>query len=138
MINGKTPLYLTLGFAVLAGGLVLAWQPYSVPSRWARYEAPTRSYLRAALRRDSIALVRQTSSAEAVAWALRASRNHPEALAVWNRHAHPSWGLESGDTATVGLDSDTDVCRYHPIVLRFVTGKVPRLIHASSACFDVP
>jgi hypothetical protein len=138
MTNGKTPLYLTVALGLLAGALVFAWQPYSVTSRWARYAGPMQSYLRAALRRDSLALVRQTGSAEAVAWALHAARAHPEALTVWTRHAHPSWGLEIGDTATIGLDSDTNVCSEHPIVLRFVTGKVPRVIEASSACFENP
>jgi hypothetical protein len=137
--NGKIPLYLTLLAVLLIVGVVLAVQPYSVPSPWYRYEAPSRRYLRAALRQDSVALARQSVSTVPVAWALHAARAHPAELRVWSRYARPWWGVERGDTATVYLDTHTGVCRDHPIVLHFVGGgSRARVLQATSACFEGP
>jgi hypothetical protein len=139
MTNGKTPLYLTILALVLALALVLTLQPYSAPSRWYRYAGPTRSYLRAALRQDSLALARLSLTAAPVSWALHAARTHPRAMDVWSRYARPSWGLEQGDTAIVYLDTDTDVCSEDPIVLHFIGGgKEIRVFRATSACFEAP
>jgi hypothetical protein len=137
--NGKTPLYLTALAVSAAAGFLLAWQPYSVPSRWAAYTTPMRSYLRAAVRQDSLALARQSTSPEPVLWALHAARSHPQALAVWARYARPGWGLVRGDTAIVVLESSTEVCNHDPIVLRLVGGdRHWRVVRASSACFEAP
>jgi hypothetical protein len=137
--NGKTPLYLTILAVLLAGGVVFAVQPYSAPSRWYRYTGPSRSYLRAALRQDSISLARQSLSSAPVTWGLHAARAHPQAMIVWTRYARPAWGLEQGDTAIVFLDTSTEVCDRDPIVLRFVTTEAgPRVLEASSACFEGP
>lgn len=139
MMNGKTPLYLTILIAVLAMAFLFAVQPYSAPSRWNRYAEPARDYLRAAVRQDSLALARQSLSSAPVSWALHAAKAHPQALAVWSRYALPSWGLEHGDTAIVYLDASTDVCNDQPIVLQFVGGgKRARVLRASSDCFEVP
>lgn len=139
MANGKTPAYLAVLAVVFAVGVLLLWQPYSVTPRWKRYAAPMESYLRAAVRQDSVALARQTLSDSAVTWALHAARAHPQALAVWARDARPSWGLERGDTAIIGLETFTEVCDANPIVLRFVVHeKRPMVAQASSACFEAP
>jgi hypothetical protein len=136
-VNGKTPLILTVAVFLLAAGWLLAVQPYSAPSPWLRYGAASERYLAAALRQDSMELVRQSVTTAPVAWALHAARVNPRALAVWSRYARPSWGLERGDTAIVYLDTSTDVCSRQPIVLRFVGGrKHTRVLQASSACFE--
>jgi hypothetical protein len=137
--NGKTPLYLTALFVVAAGGVLLAWQPYSVPSRWARYSTPVRSYLRAAVRHDSLALTQQSLSAAPVRWGLHASRSHPQELAVWARFAVPDAGVERGDTAIIVLETSTEVCGHNPIVLR-LEGRngLWRVAQASSSCFEGP
>jgi hypothetical protein len=98
-----------------------------------------RSYLSAAVREDSLALARQSSSAAPVAWALHAARTHPQALAVWARYARPDWGLERGDTAIVVLETYTEVCSHDPIVLWLVgRDRQWRVVQASSACFEGP
>jgi hypothetical protein len=137
--NGKIPLYLTLLGLLLTVGVLLAVQPYSVPSRWNRYAAPSQRYLHAALQQDSVALARQSLSTAPVTWALHAARAHPTALAVWSRYARPWWAVEHGDTATVYLDTSTEVCSDQPIVLRFVgRGSQARVLRATSACFEGP
>lgn len=138
-MNGKTSVYLIILAAGLGVAALLTLQPYSAPSRWHRYAEPTRSYLRAALRKDSLALTRQSVTAAPVNWALHAARTNPGAMAVWSRYARPSWGLERGDTAIVYLETGTEVCSGDPIVLHFVRGGTqPRVLRASSACFEGP
>jgi hypothetical protein len=139
MINGRMPLYLTILTVILAAAWLRLAQPYSAPSRWSRFAGASERYLQAALRQDSVELVRQSITAGPVTWALHAARSHPRALAVWTRYARPSWGLERADTAVVYLETSTEVCSEDPIVLRFVGGgKQARVAHASSACFEGP
>jgi hypothetical protein len=136
-MDGKTPLYMTLlGAALLVAALVFL-QPYSVTSPWAVYSRPAQRFLQAALRGDSLALVQQASSAEPVAWALAVGRSHPDSLAAWAREAEAWSGGRWGDTAEVVLQTSTEVCRDHPIWMRFVgSGEEARVLRVSSTCFD--
>jgi hypothetical protein len=136
-MNGRTPLYLTLlGVALLVAGLVI-FQPYSVVSPWSVYTKPAQRFLQAAVRRDSLALTRQSASTAPVVWALTAARTHPDSLAVWARNARASSGGRWGDTADVLLSTSTEVCDEHPIWIRFVgSGDNARVLRASSACFE--
>jgi hypothetical protein len=137
-MNGKTPLYLTLlGAALLAASLAIL-QPYSVKtSPWAVYSRPAQRFLQAALRGDSLALVQQSESAEPVVWALTAARRHPDSLAVWAADAEAWTGGRWGDTAEVVLQTSAEVCKDHPIWIRFVgSGDHARVLRVSSTCFD--
>jgi hypothetical protein len=135
--NGRMPLYLTL-LAGLVFALALAvLQPYSVTSHWRAYTKPAQRFLQAAVKQDSLALVRQSNSDSAVAWALHAARLQPESLEVWARTAQASTGGRRGDTIDVLLESTTEVCSAHPIWISFVgTGDDARVLDASSACFE--
>jgi hypothetical protein len=136
-VNGKTPLYLTLLGAVLLGAGLAILQPYSVVSPWSAYTKPAQRFLQAAVRRDSLALTRQSASAAPVVWALAAARTHPDSLAVWARNARASTGGRWGDTVDVLLSTSTEVCDEHPIWIRFVgSGDNARVLRASSACFE--
>jgi len=136
-MNGKTPLYLTLLAAAMFVTAVLIFQPYSVRSPWSVYTGPAQRYLQAALRRDSLALVEQSTSSAPVEWGLRAARMYPESLAVWAREAQVWTGGRWADTAEVLLSTSSDVCSRHPIWLRFVgTGDRAKVLRAWSACFE--
>ncbi len=136
-MNGRTPFYLTLLATALFVAAVLVIQPYSVTSPWSVYTKPAQQYLQAALRRDSLALTRQSASLAPVVWALDAGREHPEALAVWAREAEAWTGARGGDTAEVVLSTSSQVCIEHPIWLRFVgSGDSMRVLRISSSCFE--
>jgi hypothetical protein len=134
MVNGKTPLYLSvLATCVFAAG-VLVLQPYSVTSPWSAYTTPVRRYFRAALARDSLALVRQSAGAGPVAWALAAARAHPDSVAVWARDARAWGGERRADTAEVFVSLPTAPCN---MVVRFVGGADhARVVQATSTCWD--
>jgi hypothetical protein len=137
MVNGRMPAYLTLVAVALCAAALWLLQPYSVRSPWEVYTKPAQRFLLAAMRRDSLALSRQSGSIAPVVWALAAARTHPESLSVWARDAEASMGTRRGDTADVLLSTATDVCSRHPIWLRFVgSGDEARVLRASSACFD--
>ncbi|HEX3232887.1 MAG TPA: hypothetical protein VHR41_01735 [Gemmatimonadales bacterium] len=136
MVNGRMPLYLTLLAAVLCAAALWVLQPYTVRSPWDAYTRPAQQFLRAAIRRDSLALTRQSGSVTPVVWALAAARTQPESLKVWARDAEAWTGKRRGDTADVLLSTATAVCSRHPIWLRFVgSGEQARVVRASSACF---
>ncbi len=137
MVNGRMPAYLTLLAAVLCAAALWILQPYSVKSPWRSYTKPAQRFLVAAMRRDSLALSRQSGSIAPVVWALAAARTQPESLMVWARDAKAWTGQRRGDTADVLLSTASDVCSRHPIWLRFVgSGDEARVLRASSACFD--
>ncbi len=137
MVNGRMPLYLTLLAGALFAMALAILQPYSVASHWRAYTKPAQRYLQAALKQDSLALVKQSSSDAPVSWALHAARMHPESLAVWARFAQASTGGRRGDTMDVLLEANSDVCRDHPIWISFVgTGDDVKVLDASSACFE--
>jgi hypothetical protein len=136
-MNGRTPLYLTLlGAALLVAGLAIL-QPYSVTSPWGVYSRPAQRFLQAALRGDSLALAQQSESVEPVVWALAAARRHPDSLAAWAKDAEAWTGGRWGDTAEVVLQTSAEVCRDHPIWIRFVgSGDNARVLRVSSTCFE--
>jgi hypothetical protein len=135
-MDGKTPVYLTLlGVALLAVSVVTL-QPYSVTSPWEVYSKPAQRFLQAALRGDSLALAEQSGAVEPVVWALAAARRHPDSLAAWT--TAEAWsGGRWGDTAEVVLQASSEVCRDHPIWIRFVgAGDDARVLRVSSTCFE--
>lgn len=137
MVNGKMPWYLTLLLAALSVAGVLTFQPYSADFPGTAYAKPAQRYIRAALRQDSVGLVRLSASFSPVTWALDAARKHPDSLAAWAIHPQAWSGERRGDTAEVFLYPDREPCSQVPIVLRFVgAGKNARVLRASSACLD--
>jgi hypothetical protein len=136
-MNGKTPVYLTLLGAALLAVSVVILQPYSVTSPWRVYSRPAQRFLQAALRGDSLALAQQSGSVEPVVWALAAARRHPDSLAPWAKDAEAWTGGRWGDTAEVVLQTSAEVCRDHPIWIRFVgSGENARVLRVSSTCFE--
>jgi hypothetical protein len=140
-MNGRMPLYLTILLAAVLGSAMLLVQPYSwrarVSSPWAAYTEPARRFLQAAVRKDSLALARQSSNAAPVAWALAAARNRPVSLRVWARGARVWAGSRHGDTTEVLYAADGTLCSDQPIWLRFVGPRhEARVVEAGSACFQ--
>ena len=137
MVNGRMPLYLTLLLTALCVAAVLTFQPYSADFPGTAYAKPAQRYIRAALRQDSVGLVRLSASFSPVAWALDVARKHPDSLASWAGHPQAWTGERRGDTAEVFLYPARDPCSQVPIVLRFVgSGKNVRVLRASSTCLD--
>jgi hypothetical protein len=135
MANGKMPLYLTILVLAALAAALLTFQPYSADWPGTGYTKPSQRYIRAAIRRDSMGLVRLSVSLSPVAWALDAARAHPDTLALWSRRVQAWTGERRGDTAEVFVYPLGKVCREAPIVLRFVgSGSDARVLRASSAC----
>jgi hypothetical protein len=136
MVNGRTPLFLTLLVMAVLAGVVLTFQPYSADWPGTAYTKPAQRYLRAAIRQDSVALVGLSVSVSPVAWALDAARAHPDTLALWGRRVTAFTGERRGDTAEVFVYPLGDVCAEAPIVLRFLgSGSNARVLGVSSTCF---
>ncbi len=130
-------MYLTLLAAAFFGAALLVSQPYSADWPGRAYAKPAERYVRAALRRDSLALTRLSASVQPVTWALAAGRARPESLRLWEHRAQALTGERAGDTAEVFLYPYGEVCEEAPIVLRFVgAGKDAKVLRASSACLD--
>jgi hypothetical protein len=129
------PGWLILVTAVAVAGVFWV-QPYSVRSPYRSYTEPARSFLRAALARDSLDLKRRAVSAQPVRWALDAASGDSSALAVWATVMRPFSGRRQGDTTTVVFQTSTRVCYLRPVILTFVPGRQgPRMLGASSSCF---
>jgi hypothetical protein len=136
-MNGNRPLYLTLLALTLLGAVVLTFQPYSADWPGRDYAMPARRYIRAALDQDSLALVRMSSSAGPVVWALDAARTRPSTLALWSRRIQAWTGERRGDTTEVFVYPPGEECGEAPLVLRFVgSGGDARVLQASSACLN--
>jgi hypothetical protein len=134
MLNGRTPVYLTVLVTFMLVTAVLVLQPYSVTSPWNAYTKPVRLYLQAALARDSLTLVRQSAAAAPVAWALSAARAHPDSVGLWARQVKAWGGARRADTADVFLSLPTARCN---MIVRFVSkGSQERVLQASSACWE--
>jgi len=137
MANGKTPLYVTLLLLALLGGTLLLFQPYRADWPGTAYAEPARRYIRAALRQDSVGLVRLSASPAPVTWALRAARTHGDSLALWGRRIQAYAGELRSDTAEVFVYPPGEHCDAAPIVFRFVgTGRDARVVQASSDCLE--
>jgi hypothetical protein len=140
-LSDKAPLYSTFAAATVLFAFLLLVQPYSArsvrPSHWDEYAHPAQSFLKAAVRSDSLELVRQSVSSAAARWGLAAARRFPDSLAVWARKAQVWSGVMHGDTAEVLLYTNTGVCEERPIWVRFLgdSGQV-RIVEAGSTCFD--
>ena len=140
-MNDKAPIYTSLAGAAVLFFFLLLVQPYSAPSvppsPWDAYTRPAKRFLSAALRRDSLELMRRSASSEPVAWGLAAASRYPDSLAVWAREARVWSGIRHGDTAEVLFYTDTKVCDERPIWLRFLgdSGQF-KVVEAGSSCFD--
>lgn len=135
MVNGKVPLYLTLLAMALLAAALLTFQPYSADWPGTGYTKPAQRYVRAAIRRDSVGLLRLSVSLSPVVWALDAARAHPDTLALWSRRVRAWTGERRGDTTEVFVYPFGDGCGEAPIVLRFVgSGSNAKVLRASSAC----
>lgn len=136
MVNGKTPLYLTVLALGLLGAALMLFQPYSADWPGTGYTEPARRYIRAAMHQDSGQLMRLSVSSGPVAWALDAGRVHRDSLGLWERRIRAFTGERHGDTAEVYVYPQGDSCGEDPIVFRFVgTGKSARVVAASSTCW---
>jgi hypothetical protein len=137
MMRDNHPLLLTIGLAALLAAALRFSQPYSVESPWQRYGASTRAFLGAALRGDSVALARRSSSPATVSWALRAAREHRDSLAFWARYARPWTGFTHDDTATVVLWTGTRFCDDDRLVVDFTgSGRKQRIVRVRSDCLE--
>lgn len=137
MVNGKTPLLLTLLALAIFAGAFLLFQPYSADWPGDGYTRPAQRFVRAALRGDSAELRRLSASAAPVTWGLAAARGRPESLAGWARSSRAWTGKRQGDTAEVFLYPASEVCAESPIVFSFVGSRgTARVLRASSACLD--
>ena len=138
----RAPLVSSLAAVTIWFAFLLLVQPYSgqsgARSRWDEYARPGRDFLKAAVRRDSAELSRQSVSSAAGRWALAAARRYPDSLAVWARKARVWSGVMHGDTAEVLFHTDTRVCEERPIWLRIVGDSgAPKVVEAGSSCFDL-
>ena len=132
-MNGKMPIVLTAIAAAIMAVAVLVFQPYSVRSPWTAYSPVARRYLRTALDRDSLGLVRQSDDAGSVRWALAVARRHSDSLAVWSRSAEAWAGTRHADTAEVFVATPQSTCS---LVFRFVgPARHARVQKASGTCF---
>jgi hypothetical protein len=137
MVNGKTPLLLTLLAAALFIATLLIVQPYSAEWTGGAYAKPAKRYIQAALRQDSARLARLSATDAPVAWALDVARMHRESLALWTGRTHARTGVQLGDTTEVFLYPSGDACSEAPILFRFVgSGSDARVISASSSCLN--
>jgi hypothetical protein len=139
MLNGKTPIYLTLIAGAAFAAAMLVSPPYVTrsgpPSPFEVYAQPAQRYLLAAVKRDSLALVEQSASSTPVAWGLEISRRYPDSLAALASDPHVWSGFTRGDTAEVLFFSD--VCANQPFWMRFVgKGDSAKVVEAGTACFE--
>jgi hypothetical protein len=137
---GATPFYVTVAALAALGAAVLWLQPYSAHWPGTAYAKPAQRYLQAAIRQDSTALARLSTSDAPVAWALMAARTRGGSLGVWAHHAQAWVGVQQGDTAEVFVfNASRTICPERPIRLRFVRSEGhAQVVQASSACFDAP
>jgi hypothetical protein len=137
MVNGKTPLYLTVVALVLIGAAVLLVQPYSADFPGTDYAQSARRYLRAALRQDSLALEAVSASPAAVEWALHVARAHPDSLAAWTGRTSTYVTARRADTTEVLVYPVADPCSKVPIALTLIGSRShAKVIGASSACLQ--
>lgn len=137
MASDRRPIYGTLAFLGILLAALIVLQPYSADWPGRVYTEPARRYLRAAMRQDSAALTRLSSSKSPVRWALAAARRHPDVLAIWKGRIEAWTGERRGDTTEVFVYPSPWwlACEQKPIVLRFVSsGSAPKVVDASSEC----
>jgi hypothetical protein len=139
MGTDKRPIYGTLIFLGILAAALFLFQPYSADWPGSLYTEPARRYLRAALRQDSLALTRLSTSETPVRWALAAARRRPDLLTTFKGRVETWTGERRGDTTEVFVYPTPTwlACDDDPIVLRFVlTGTAPKVVEASSPCLD--
>ena len=137
MATDKRPIYGTLVFLGILLAALVVLQPYSADWPGSAYAEPARRYIRAAMREDSAGLMRLSTSASPVRWALAAARQHPRTLTLWKGRIHTFSGERRGDTTEVFVYPSGRVCEEEPIVLVFVNSRGPlKVLKASSDCLD--
>lgn len=135
MVNGKAPVYGTVALLGVLLAALIVLQPYTADWPGSDYAEPSRRYMRAALRQDSLELNRLSTSVAPVRWVLAAARRHPDTLALWTRRLQVYIGQRTGDTTEVFVYPRHEACDGEPIVLRFVgSGTTSKVLEASSAC----
>jgi hypothetical protein len=136
MRTDERPIYGTLIYLGILFAALLILQPYSAD--WpSAYSEPARRYIKAAIRQDSAALTRLSTSQSPVRWALAAARRRPERLTIWKGRIEAWTGERRGDTTEVFVYPSGWTCAQEPIVLRFVdAGTAPKVVDASSQCLD--
>ena len=123
---------LILSFLLVGVALLLGLQPYSVTSRWSRYDEPGHRFVDAALRSDTITLERLSASPGAVSWALRVGQSERRALTAWTNSARASVAFSRADTVDVWYYTFTDAC---PFRLTFVGQHGMRVVRAHARCY---
>lgn len=123
---------LILSFLLAGLALLFALQPYSVISRWSRYDEPGRRYVEAALRSDTTALQKLSASPQAVSWALRVGQSERRALTAWANSARASVAFRRADTVDVWYETATDAC---PFRLTFAGQQGTRVVRAHARCY---
>ena len=139
MATDRRPIYGTLVFLGILLTALFALQPYSADWPGSVYSKPARRFIGAAIRQDSAALTRLSTSESAVRWALAAARRHPDLLTVWKGRLETWTGERKGDTTEVFVYPYPRgwACEEQPIVLRFVSsGTAPKVLDASSECLE--
>lgn len=137
MATDKAPIYGTLVLLGILLAALIVFQPYTADWPESGYGPPARRYIRAALRRDSAALMRLSTSDSPVRWALSVARRHPDTLALWARRVEAFAGEPLGDTTEVFVYPPGWGCDGKPIVLRFVgSPSGVKVVEASSACLN--
>jgi hypothetical protein len=139
MATDRRPVYGTLIFLGILLTALFVLQPYSADWPGSVYSEPARRYIGAAIRQDSTALTRISTSESPVRWALAAARRHPDLLIIWKGRIQAYTGERRGDTTEVFVYPYPSgwACEEEPIVLRFVSSRTaPKVSEASSACLD--
>jgi hypothetical protein len=135
MTNGKASMVGVIAALLLLAAALLVLQPYTADWPGTEYTQPAREYLHAAMRQDSVELVRMSGSPAPVRWALASARRHPDTLALWRGRIQAYTGIRQGDTAEVFVYPPGEPCGEAPILLRVVgAGSAMRVLEASSGC----
>lgn len=137
-MNDKMPLLLTLLATALFAAILLIVQPYSSDWPGGAYAKPAKQYIQAALREDSVKLVRLSATSAPVVWALDAARMHRQSLTLWTGRTEARTGVTWGDTTELFLYPSGELCSAAPIHFQFVgSGGDARVLSASSSCPDL-
>ena len=123
-------------FAVFA---VAVSERYAVSDPWKPYAQAVREYMAAAVRGDSIALVRRSAGNQPVAWVLDAAQRRRAMLTGWSQELRSGTGQRRGDTVVVLLWADniagcSNLSSISASLLNHSAS--PRVLAISSPCVD--
>ena len=86
-----------------AGALVAGVGPVMTEARWGRYAVPARSFLTAAMSRDTVSLRRQAANPDLVLQILELRTRRPQLVAAAAHSLETRYGMQTGDTALVSF-----------------------------------